>query len=458
MLQGESELASAETEHEKRGSGRSAQSDTFEMLRPYFREIAPVETLTAEQEVALSKRVDAHTAGLRREIFAIPFAARFVVERWNELRDAERVTATMSAVPADRRPADASARMDRALRRIALLLDRRDKLSGRYQGRPSAEKLAQIDRDMQRGLLRANLAPVLIDEILVAFRERAGHLSPRGRRSGDRVSRSHLEFEVGLSAKEFRARIKRIAREEESLHEARNEFTRHNLKLVIRVAKEFRGMGISMPDLVQEGNLGLIHAVGKFEHSRGFKFSTYAVWWIRQAMIRAIQNQSRTVRLPSHVYDRSLRYKRVLEQLSISLGRTPTTQELAEELGIQEKQVEALGRLRQKPTSLDAPIRNSEEESLGDLIEDTEATNPVDDIHREQLTGALNTLLVHLNDRERDVLSQRFGLGGQPGRTLQEIANYLGLSRERVRQIQAGAIAQLRELGLERGLFDAPGL
>ncbi len=458
MLQGESELASAENEREERESSRSVQSDTFEMLRPYFREIAPVETLTAEQEVELSKRVDAHTSGLRREIFGIPFSARFVVERWNALRDAERVTATMSAVPADRRPADASAKMDRALRRIALLLDRRDKLSGRYQGRPSAEKLAQIDRDVQRGLLRANLAPVLIDEILAALREREAQLAPRGGRSGGRVSRSHLEFEVGFSAKEFRARMKRIAREEEGLHEARNEFTRHNLKLVIRVAKEFRGMGISMPDLVQEGNLGLIHAVGKFEHARGFKFSTYAVWWIRQAMIRAIQNQSRTVRLPSHVYDRSLRYKRVLEQLSISLGRTPTTKELAEELEIPEKQVEALGRLRQKPTSLDAPIRNSEEESLADLIEDTEAANPVDEIHREQLTGALDSLLVHLNERERDVLSQRFGLGGQPGRTLQEIANFLGLSRERVRQIQAGAIARLRELGLERGLFDAPGL
>jgi RNA polymerase sigma factor (sigma-70 family) len=458
MLQRESELSSVESQRPEKESARVVKNDTFEMLRPYFREIAPVETLTAEQEVALSKRVDAHTAGLRREIFGVPFAARFVVQRWSELRGAERVTATMSAVPADRRPPDASARMDRALRRIALLLDRRDKLCGRYQAGPSEAKLEQLDQAIQRGLIRANLSPALIDEVLGALRERAALLSQRGSRSGARASRQQLEFEVGLSTKELRARMKRIAREEHGLHEARNEFTRHNLKLVIRVAKEFRGMGISMPDLVQEGNLGLIHAVGKFEHSRGFKFSTYAVWWIRQAMIRAIQNQSRTVRLPSHVYDRSLRYKRVLEQLSISLGRAPTTKELAKELGVHEKQVEMLSRIRQKPASLDAPIRNSEEESLGDLIEDTETINPVDEIHREQLTGALDSLLVHLTERERDVLSQRFGLGGKPGHTLQEIANLLGLSRERVRQIQAGAIARLRELGFERGLFDAPGL
>ena len=283
-------------------------------------------------------------------------------------------------------------------------------------------------------------------------------LSKRSSGAGSRTSRQQLEFELGLSAKEFRARMRKIEKEENGLHDARNEFTRHNLKLVIRVAKEFRGMGIAMPDLVQEGNLGLIHAVGKFEHSRGFKFSTYAVWWIRQAMIRAIQNQSRTIRLPSHVYDRSMRYQRVLKQLGTSLGRTPTDKELAKELGISEKQVEQLSRIRQKPASLDAPIRNSEEDSMADLLEDPDAIDPVDELHRERLTGSVNSLLVHLSERERDVLSQRFGLGGQPGRTLQEIASLLGLSRERVRQIQAGAIARLRELGLEQGLFDGAGI
>jgi len=457
MLHRESDFHGAETRQPEGESERVVKDDTFEMLRPYFREIGPVETLTAEEEVALAKRVDAHTAGLRREILGIPFAARFVVDRWSELRSAERVTATMSAVPADRREADASARMDRALRRVALLLDRRDKLCGNYQAPPSEEKLARLDQDIQRGLIRANLSPSLLDEILEALRERAALLSRRRGGSGSRTSRQQLEFEIGLPAAEFRARIRKIDAEERGLHEARNEFTQHNLKLVIRVAKEFRGMGISMPDLVQEGNLGLMHAVGKFEHARGFKFSTYAVWWIRQAMIRAIQNQSRTIRLPSHVYDRSMRFQRVHKQLSTSLGRTPTGKELADELGISEKQVEMLSQIRQKPASIDAPIRNSEEESMADLLEDTEAIDPVDELHREHLTGSLDSLLADLSDRERAVLSQRFGLAGKPSHTLQEIANLLGLSRERVRQIQAGAIARLRELGAERGLFDAPG-
>jgi RNA polymerase primary sigma factor len=271
MLQRESDFHGAESHQHDEESDRAVKDDTFEMLRPYFREIGPIETLSAEEEVALAKRVDAHTAGLRREIFGIPFAARFVVDRWSELRSAERVTATMSAVPADRREADASARMDRALRRVALLLDRRDKLCGNYQASPSEKKLGRLDQDIQRALIRANLSPGLIDEILEALREREALLPQRRGGSRARASRQQLEFEIGLSATEFRARMRRIGAEERGLHEARNEFTRHNLKLVIRVAKEFRGMGISMPDLVQEGNLGLIHAVGKFEHSRGFK-------------------------------------------------------------------------------------------------------------------------------------------------------------------------------------------
>ncbi len=459
MLQQEVDFTGAQSQNsQEEGRDQVVKDDTFEMLRPYFKEIGPIVTLTAEQEVALAKRVDAHTAGLRETILGVPFAARFVVERWSDLRSAERVTATMSAVPADRREADASARMDRALKRVALLLDRRDKLCGNYQARPSAAKLAKLDQDMQRALLRANLSPALFDEMLVALREREALLSRRASGTGARTSRQQLEFEIGLGAKEFRERMRIIDTEELELHAARNEFTRHNLKLVIRVAKEFRGMGISMADLVQEGNLGLIHAVGKFEHARGFKFSTYAVWWIRQAMIRAIQNQSRTIRLPSHVYDRSMRYQRVLKQLGTSLGRTPTDKEMAKELGISEKQVEQLSRIRQKPASLDAPIRNSEEDSMADLLEDPDAIDPVDEIHRERLTGSVNSLLVHLSERERDVLSQRFGLGGQPGRTLQEIASLLGLSRERVRQIQAGAISRLRELGLEQGLFDGAGI
>jgi RNA polymerase primary sigma factor len=236
----------------------------------------------------------------------------------------------------------------------------------------------------------------------------------------------------------------RIQRAESRLHEARNELVQRNLKLVVKVAKEFRGMGLSFPDLVQEGSLGVFHAVGKFEHRRGFKFSTYAVWWIRQAIVRAIQQQSRTIRLPSHVYDRARHFRQTRERLSAELGRTPTPGEIAEQLEITEKKVEMLMRIDQRPASLDAPVHPAENESLGDLLEDPNAPDPVEELHQAWLTQEIESLLLGLSPRERDVLSWKFGLVGERGLTLQEIADRLGLSRERIRQIQVAALRKLR--------------
>ena len=308
MLQQEVDFPSGDTQHSEEESDRVVKDDTFEMLRPYFREIGPVETLTAEQEVALAKRVDAHTAGLRREILGIPFAARFVVERWSELRSAERVTATMSAVPADRREADASARMDRALRRVALLLDRRDKLSGEatrpaFDGEARAtrpghaaradpgEPLTDPDRRDPEGASRARERSSSRAQLRGGSPHLASAAGIRGRPLGEGVPRAHAD---GSS------------KEESGLHEARNEFIRHNLKLVVQVAKDYRNLGLSFPDLIQEGQPRPDPGGRRSSTTaRGFKFSTYAVWWIRQALVRAIQNHSRTIRLPSHVYDRS---------------------------------------------------------------------------------------------------------------------------------------------------------
>jgi len=448
------QLASAISPEGEEGKRRIVSDDSFEMLQPYFREIGPLETLTSEQEVALAKAVEDHTRAMRREILGIPLAARLVVERWCELRSANRSTATLGALPPDRRPADASARMDEVLHLVAILLDRRDKLHGNGDGPPSSAKLARLDREMQRTLLTADLSPSLLDELLRQLREREALLEGAGTSRG--AFAPALEQEIGLPAAEFRERMDRILQAESRLLEARNELIRRNLKLVIKVAKDFRGMGASLPDLVQEGSLGVLHAVGKFDHRRGFKFSTYAVWWIRQAMVRAIQNHSRTVRLPSHVYDRIRRFREAHKRLSIELGCTPTRKELAQELEIDESQVEMLMRIDQKPASLDAPVKQAENESLGDLLEDPEAPNPVEELHQARLRRTIDSLLVQLSPRERDVLSWRYGLGEDRELTLQETADQLGLSRERVRQIQAGAIRRLRVRSLLASDLDPP--
>jgi RNA polymerase primary sigma factor len=416
--------------------------DGFKVLRPYFREIGQLEVLTSEQEITLAKAVEDFTRAVRREILGIPLAARLLVGRWSELRSANRVTAALGDLPADRRPPDASARIDDSLHRVAILLDRRDKLHGDGDRPPSNAKLARIDQEMQRILLAANLSSSLLDELLGTLRERETLLERAEDSWGACAATS--EQEIGLPPAEFRERMERIEEAESRLHEARNELAQRNLKLVVKVAKQFRGMGLSFSDLVQEGSLGVLHAVGKFDHRRGFKFSTYAVWWIRQAMVRAIQNHSRTVRLPSHVYERSRRFRQTRDRLSSALGRNPTSKELAKELEVDEKQVESLMWIDQRPVSLEAPVDQVENQSLGEFLEDPATPNPVEELHRAWLTRTIESLLLELSPRERDVLSWRFGLGGEPGLTLQEIADRLELTRERIRQIQVGAIRKLR--------------
>jgi len=420
--------------------GRFQPDDGFAGLRPYLREIGDLETLTAEEEVALARAVDDHSRELRRELLGIPLAARLLVGRWCDLRSANRATAALGAQPPDRRPPDASARMDDALRRVAKLLDRRDKLHG--ENPPSPEELARIDGEVQGILLAADLSPILLDELLRKLREREALLEGAGASWGARLATS--EQEIGLPREEFRERMERIRQSEIRLHQARNELTRRNLKLVVKVAREFEGMGVSLSDLVQEGSLGLLHAVGKFDHRRGFKFSTYAVWWIRQAIIRGIQSQARTIRLPSHVYESTRRFRRIYERLSTSLGRTPTPEELAHELEIDEGKVETLIRIDQQPASLDAAVEQAEKGSLADRVADPETPDPVEKLHQARLARTLESLLARLSEREREVLGWRFGLAEEGQLTLREIADRLELSRERVRQIEAAAIRRLR--------------
>jgi RNA polymerase sigma factor (sigma-70 family) len=441
MIHPEAQLARAIPPEVGGENQRVAPDDGFETLLPYFREIGGLETLTSEQEVALAKAVEGYTRAMRQEILGIPLAARLLVGRWCELRSANRSTATLSALPPDGRPPDASARMDDALQRVAILLDRRDELRGGDDQPPSRVKRAGIEREIRRILLAANLSPSLLDELLRTLREREALLERARTSWGACVATS--EQEIGLPPAEFLERMGRINHAENRLHEARNELIRRNLRLVVKVAKEFRSMGVSFPDLVQEGSLGLLHAVGKFDYRRGFKFSTYAVWWIRQAIVRAIQQQSRTVRLPSHVYDRTRRFRQIQERLSTALGRSPTRKELARELEIDEGQVERLMRICQKPASLDAPLEHAENGSLGDFLGDPETPDPVEELHQAWIMQSLESLLLSLSPRERDVISWRFGLGGERGLTLQEIADRLELSRERIRQIQVGAIRKL---------------
>ncbi len=422
-------------------------------LEPYFREVGPLPTLTAEEEVALAKGIEAHTSALRQGILGIPLTARFLVGRWRELCRANRVTATLSAVPADRRESNASARMDQTMSRVAALLDRRAKLDERRDRRSEARR-ERIDGEIQCRLLEADFSSALLEEALSALRQRRAALSrARAARRGGQVRRA-LEREIGLPAQVFRARMREIGQSQRALQETRNRFVEHNLKFVITIAKGFRGLGVSFTDLIQEGNLGLLRAVEKFDHRRGFKFSTYAYWWIRQSIVRAIQNNSRTIRLPSGVHEKMFRLRKALAKLSTEFGRAPSVEALSRELELGEEEPRFLIAVLKHPVSLDAPVREAEGQTIGETIPDPMPTNPVEAIHQTRLQRELEDLLAQLPPRESQVLRWRFGLAGEPDHTLRQIGDRIGLSRERIRQIEGDAIQRLRKLAEEDVLPD----
>ena len=244
-----------------------------------------------------------------------------------------------------------------------------------------------------------------------------------------------------LSAEEEVELANRIAEGDQS---AKNELVEANLRLVVSLARHYQGCGLSYQDLIQEGNIGLIKAAEKFDVSKGFRFSTYASWWIKQALSRAIADQSRTIRIPVHMTENINKFKKTERELLSQLNREPKIKEIADAMGISEKQAKEIQSYIVESTSLDIQVGDDDDTTIGSFIEDTHFVNPESAYIKESNGDVVNAVLDTLSDREANILRLRFGIGGKKAMTIEEVGKEYGLTRERIRQIEAKALRKLR--------------
>jgi RNA polymerase primary sigma factor len=408
-------------------------------LESYFQEIGGTRTLRREEEVYLAKELEAATAALRDALYHIPCSARHVVTRWDSLRALSHTGAKLSESMGDEETGEIAARVERAVKKLRVLHTERDRNLKRRATKAVARTDDKIARELENAQLSLQVLAELRELVFAMAQEMtAAHKNRARRRLAD------LEERAGVPRLQMVDRVEIVREAHARMTEVKNRFIEHNLKLVVAIAKDYRNLGLSFPDLIQEGNLGLIRAVEKFDHRRGFKFSTYAVWWIRQALVRAIQNHSRTIRLPSHVHDRLQRSQRVRAELTGKLGREPTAAELAPALGTDIDSLESLDRLSREAISLESSVAGTEKR-LEEFVSDPAALTPDSGIDGDRMRTGVGSLIQGLSDREQLILRLRYGLGGEEEHTLEQIGQSLGLSRERVRQLEARALKKLRE-------------
>ena len=426
-------------------------------VRLYLKEIGKVPLLTARQEVEIGRRIEVGQVALRRALAGVPMAVSALLEVGDRLRHETISADDVIVLPeggeldaAEIRPVlQAFARIRRLEREIVRLQESlADKRRSAITKANYAKWIAANREAIQKVVAGMPLKPALIDDLVAKLRRhcdrttRLAEEARRGRAVGAPRELRALEREAGLPRRQLQALLGEIEQSDREVRRAKKELMEANLRLVVSVAKRYLGSDLSLLDLIQEGNIGLMKAVDRFQYRRGFKFSTYATWWIRQAITRAIADHSRTIRIPVHMVETLNRISRVNRAMVNELGREPTPEELAQRTGVPAKKVRLILESSRKPLSLETPI--GEDSELGDFLEDKSAGSPNDTLLTQDLTTQVERALAMLSPKEKEILRLRFGIGEEGEHTLEEVGKRFAVTRERIRQIEAKALRKLR--------------